>query len=165
MRTAEGKAVVSQNAVKHGLFADANLIDGESETDYELSRDVFLAEMRPVGAMECMLAERFVSLSWRLQRAERMHTEATDDRIIHAADSDTITRSMISRENRQALAESGTLEREKTRAIFGLCRGLVSTGPLALARGCLGDRLSLLCSRVDRPVCRPCRLRRAWLSR
>jgi hypothetical protein len=37
-----------------------------------------LGEWRPVGVMESMLAERIVSLSWRLWRAERMQNEATD---------------------------------------------------------------------------------------
>ncbi len=111
-RTAEGKAVVSQNAVKHGLFADATVVNGESQAEYDLCRDTFLAEIRPVGAIESMLVERFVSLSWRLRRAERMQSEAIDNLIIHAADSDKITRSMLSGGARQMLADSETLERD-----------------------------------------------------
>ena len=80
-RTDEGKAAVSQNAVKHGLFADATVVNGENQADYDLHRDGFLAEMRPVGVMESMLAERFVSLSWRLRRAERMQNQAIDEMI------------------------------------------------------------------------------------
>ncbi len=111
-RTAEGKTVVSQNAVKHGLFADATVVNGESQAEYDLCRDTFLAEIRPVGAIECMLVERFVSLSWRLRRAERMQSEAIDNLIIHAADSDKITRSRLSRGAREMLADSETLERD-----------------------------------------------------
>ena len=61
-RTAEGKAVVSKNAVKHGLFAAEAVITGEDPAEYEACRDHFLAELVPVGAVETMLAERFVSL-------------------------------------------------------------------------------------------------------
>ena len=34
-QTAQGKAVVSQNAVKHGLFAAEAVINGENQADYE----------------------------------------------------------------------------------------------------------------------------------
>jgi len=77
-KTLEGKAVVSQNAVKHGLFAAEAVITGENPADYELYHDNFLAELLPVGMIESMLAERIVSLAWRLQRAERMQNESID---------------------------------------------------------------------------------------
>jgi hypothetical protein len=80
-KTAKGKAKVSKNAVKHGLFAEEAVITGENPADYEAYRDEFLAEMRPVGAVETMLAERFVSLAWRLMRAQRMQNQAFEDYI------------------------------------------------------------------------------------
>ncbi|MHC4440710.1 MAG: hypothetical protein ACYS3S_25455, partial [Planctomycetota bacterium] len=42
---------------------------------YEAFHDNLLTELKPVGPVETMLAERFVSLSWRLQRAERMQNQ------------------------------------------------------------------------------------------
>ena len=75
-KTDEGKAAVSQNAVKHGLFAES-VIKGENEADYEAFRDNMLAELAPIGALELMLAERVVSLAWRLKRAERMQSVRT----------------------------------------------------------------------------------------
>jgi len=80
-KTDEGKAAVSQNAVKHGLFAAEVVITGEDPADYEAFHDVMFAEMAPAGAVELMLAERVVSLSWRLQRAERMQNEVIEDMI------------------------------------------------------------------------------------
>jgi len=80
-QTAEGKAAVSQNAVRHGLFAAEAVIQGEDPSDYELYRDKYLAELLPVGMVESMLAERIVSLWWRLRRAERMQNEAIEDMI------------------------------------------------------------------------------------
>jgi len=77
-RTQEGKRTVSQNAVKHGLFAREAVIKCEDPAEYELHREAVLDELRPVGAVESMLAERIVSLSWRLQRVERMQNQATD---------------------------------------------------------------------------------------
>ena len=77
-KTAEGKATVSKNAVKHGLFAEEAVITGENPADYEAYLDSFLTEMKPAGAVETMLAERFVSLAWRLRRAERIQNQTID---------------------------------------------------------------------------------------
>ena len=70
-KTAEGKAAVSKNAVKHGLFIDL-LIRGENEAYYEVFYNEMLANLAPVGSVETMLAERIISLWWRLRRVERM---------------------------------------------------------------------------------------------
>ncbi len=80
-RTAEGKAVVSKNAVKHGLFAAEAVITGEDPADYELYHDQYLAELAPVGMVESTFAERIVSLAWRLRRAERMQNQSIEDMI------------------------------------------------------------------------------------
>jgi hypothetical protein len=77
-RTAEGKATVSQNAVKHGLFASEPLVLGESEAEFKLHRERMLADWYPQGYMETVLAHRIISLSWRLRRAERMQNHAIE---------------------------------------------------------------------------------------
>jgi hypothetical protein len=77
-RTAEGKTVVSQNAVRHGLFAEHDVIASESEDDFRLYRSQILDELCPAGPMESMLAERIVTLSWRLKRAGRFQNQAID---------------------------------------------------------------------------------------
>jgi hypothetical protein len=77
-RTPEGKGVVSQNAVKHGLLAREVVIKGEDPGEFEFYRDQMLGELAPVGSVESMLAERVVSLSWRLQRAERLQGAVFD---------------------------------------------------------------------------------------
>jgi hypothetical protein len=77
-RTAEGMAAMSQNAFKHGLFVDKAVIRDESQDEYDLRREAALAELRPVGEMESIVAERFVNLSWRLKRAERMQNQSID---------------------------------------------------------------------------------------
>jgi len=77
-QTDEGKAVVSQNAVKHGLFAAEAVISGEDPAVYEDFHDRMLADLTPDGMLESVLAERIVSLSWRLQRSVRMQNQSTD---------------------------------------------------------------------------------------
>jgi hypothetical protein len=75
-KTEEGKAVVSQNAVRHGLLGRQDVVSWEGQEQFEIHRDKVLGELAPVGVMETILAERVVSLTWRLQRAQRMQTEA-----------------------------------------------------------------------------------------
>jgi hypothetical protein len=77
-RTTEGKAVVSQNALKHGLLAREAVIRGEDPGQFEFYRDRMLGELAPVGMTESVLAERAVGLSWRLRRAERVQNEVFD---------------------------------------------------------------------------------------
>ena len=82
-KTAEGKAVASKNAVKHGLFAAEAVVKGENPAEYEAYHDQFLAEWAPVGMVESLMAERVISLAWRLRRAERMQNQAIDEQIEH----------------------------------------------------------------------------------
>ena len=76
-KTYEGKAAVSQNAVKHGIFSQS-VIKGENEADYEAFHNKMLDEMKPVGPTEILLAARIVGLWWRLERAECIQNQAID---------------------------------------------------------------------------------------
>ncbi len=77
-RTTQGKAAVSQNAVKHGLLTRRDVISSESQADFDLYREHMLAELTPVSPMESMLAERIVTLSWRLKRVCRIQNQTID---------------------------------------------------------------------------------------
>ena len=77
-RTSQGKAAVSQNAVKHGLSARHDVINGEDRAEFDLYREQMLDELAPVSPMESMLAERIISLSWRLKRAGRIQNQVID---------------------------------------------------------------------------------------
>jgi hypothetical protein len=70
-RTPEGKAIVSQNAITHGLLARAGVLPGEDEHEFAAHREGLLQQLRPGAPLEEVLAERIVDLSWRLQRAGR----------------------------------------------------------------------------------------------
>jgi hypothetical protein len=77
-RTSDGKAAVSQNAVQHGLSARQAIISSESQAEFDLYREQMLAELAPLSPMESMLAERIVTLSWRLKRAGRIQNQVID---------------------------------------------------------------------------------------
>jgi hypothetical protein len=68
-RTPEGKATVAQNAVQHGLLARTAVLHGEDWEEYTCFSKDLLDELYPDGVMEQELADRIVSLSWRLRRA------------------------------------------------------------------------------------------------
>jgi hypothetical protein len=76
--TPRGKALASQNSLKHGLLARRNVIAPESQADYDLYKDQILGELNPLTPMESMLADRIVSLSWRLKRADLTQNQTFD---------------------------------------------------------------------------------------
>ena len=76
--TPEGKAAVSQNAVKHGLLTRHDVISSESQAGFDLYRQQMLDELDPASPMESMLAERIVTLSWRLKRVCRIQNQTID---------------------------------------------------------------------------------------
>jgi len=77
-RTLQGKAAVSQNAVKHGLLTRRDVISSESQAEFDLYRAQILDELAPLSPMESMLAERIVTLSWRLKRVSIIQNQAID---------------------------------------------------------------------------------------
>ena len=74
-RTPDGKAVVAQNAVKHGLLAREGVLRGEDWEEFEGHREALLEELNPTGALEVILAARIVDLTWRLRRAAQDQNE------------------------------------------------------------------------------------------
>jgi len=77
-RSRQGRAAISQNAVKHGLLTRQDVITSESQADFDLYRERMLAELAPASPMESMLAERIVALSWRLKRVCRIQNQTID---------------------------------------------------------------------------------------
>ena len=76
--TAEGKALVSQNAVKHGIFAKDLIIttgDGKEDAqEYKELLDGLILSLNPSGQMECLLVEKIAVDYWRLRRVLRFET-------------------------------------------------------------------------------------------
>jgi hypothetical protein len=68
-RTAEGKARVAQNALKHGLTAKQVIFPHETAEEYEAFREALLISLNPEGALEEVLAEKIIADAWRMRRA------------------------------------------------------------------------------------------------
>lgn len=82
-RTAKGKAIASQNAIRHGLRAENMVIPGENSEEFDRFRQLLLEDLAPVGAMEVFLADRIVAGFWKIRRAGRIETEMI--RALHGA--------------------------------------------------------------------------------
>ncbi|MBU1811078.1 MAG: hypothetical protein KJ629_08065 [Candidatus Omnitrophica bacterium] len=76
--TPEGKALVSQNAVKHGIFAKDLIIttgDGKEDArEYRELLDGLILSLKPSGQMECLLVEKIAVDYWRLRRVLRFES-------------------------------------------------------------------------------------------
>ncbi len=67
----QGKSRSSKNALKHGVFASAPLIAGESAREFKQLMDATLLEFRPQGIVEELCAKKIVESLWRQMRADR----------------------------------------------------------------------------------------------
>ncbi len=77
-RSPQGKAGVAQNALKHGLSAARDVIFTESQQEFDLHRAALLPDLDPQTPTESFLADRIISLSWRLKRADQIQNQTFD---------------------------------------------------------------------------------------
>jgi hypothetical protein len=67
-RTADGKARVASNALKHGLTGKQVVLPNENPEDFDAYRIGLLNNLNPSGELEGTLVERIVIDAWRLRR-------------------------------------------------------------------------------------------------
>ncbi|MHC4863511.1 MAG: hypothetical protein ACYTEX_05490, partial [Planctomycetota bacterium] len=84
-RTPQGKAVASQNALKHGILAQKPTLACESPDQFDQYRDQVLQELKPDTPIESTLAHRIVFLSWRLLRILRIQNQVMEIQTARAA--------------------------------------------------------------------------------
>ena len=81
-RTAEGKARVRLNAIKHGLRAEQVVVLGgptaEDPAEFDSLLSGMLDDCKPAGALERVLVERLAVSYWRLRRAYRFEARAIE---------------------------------------------------------------------------------------
>jgi hypothetical protein len=71
-KTAEGKAAVALNGMRHGPLTRAALIGGEREADLISFARGLRASLAPIGELELLLADRVITCAWRLRRLLRL---------------------------------------------------------------------------------------------
>ncbi len=77
-KSPRGRTAVSKNAASHGFLARRNVIDSEDQAEFNLHRAKLLDELAPQTPVESILAERIITLSWRLKRAAHIQNQTID---------------------------------------------------------------------------------------
>lgn len=77
-KTPDGKAVVSGNALKHGLFSTRLVLGDESVNEFHQLLDDLILSLRPSGALELMLVERVASVIWRQLRLTKAESASIE---------------------------------------------------------------------------------------
>jgi hypothetical protein len=76
--TERGKAAVSRNNLRHGLYASTPIIPGlETSAQWEQHRAITVSGLNPVTQLEEALAERVALILWRLGRVARYERHVT----------------------------------------------------------------------------------------
>ena len=78
-RTPKGKEKSKQNALKHGIFAKAVVLKGESQAEFDALLNGLREDFQPVGTLEEGLVEMLAVTRWRQRRlliAEGAEVEA-----------------------------------------------------------------------------------------
>ena len=71
-RTLSGKSSARLNAVTHGLTAETLILPGEDPREFQRRLEDWTAELEPANPFEHDLVRQVVTLSWRLDRADRV---------------------------------------------------------------------------------------------
>ncbi|MEJ7606220.1 MAG: hypothetical protein WKF37_08115 [Bryobacteraceae bacterium] len=77
-RTAEGKAISSQNSTRHGLTARTVVTKGENAQEYDQVHSGLLEQYCPGNDRELYFATEAIENAWRLRRAHRIEADTFD---------------------------------------------------------------------------------------
>jgi hypothetical protein len=80
-KTLEGKNVVRQNALKHGLTAKTLVVLGECEADFQEMADQHLAVFQPRNGVELEFCKTFTLAAWRRHLCVTAEAGITNERI------------------------------------------------------------------------------------
>ncbi len=76
-KTSEGKARVSQNALRHGLTSVRLVVRDDEREEFTQLRDSLVAELDPQGAVETLTFEELLHAAWNLHRFRRIEAETS----------------------------------------------------------------------------------------
>ena len=76
-KTAEGKAAVAQNAVRHGLTAKHLVIREDERDEFAAFQDELSAELDPQGPIETITFHELLHAAWNLRRFRRLEAECS----------------------------------------------------------------------------------------
>ncbi len=76
-RTPEGKARISQNALRHGLTAARLVVRDDEREEFTALHDALLAELDPQGVVETVTFDELLHAAWNLHRFRRIESEVS----------------------------------------------------------------------------------------
>src|SRR6266571_6807893 len=89
-KTAQGRAVVSLNGLRHGLRAETAVLPFEDPAEFAKLKQELQAEFRPEGIREQLVLDDLVLAAWRLERA-RIYDTAVQARLFLSTHGPTST--------------------------------------------------------------------------
>ena len=89
--TAEGKARVSHNALRHGLTARHLVIRDDEHEEFTALQDSLSEQLDPQGAMETLAFQEILHAAWSLHRFRRIEAEASRGTVEDFTDPATTT--------------------------------------------------------------------------
>ena len=120
--TAEGRARVSQNATRHGLFSVANFVRPEEQDIFDEFESGYLSELAPDSFLEETLAREIVHAAWRLRRCASLEVappeNLSDEELDRLQISIDRARSAAQRTFHRSLKELRRLQSERVYATF-----------------------------------------------
>jgi hypothetical protein len=108
-RTAQGKKRSKLNALKHGLFSKAVLLEKESQTEYSSLLNGLLDDLQPEGKLESVLVENLAALLWRKRRLLQAENADVSENITFTEIDSMWKRSVEAWEGSRAAIASGGL--------------------------------------------------------
>ena len=79
-KSSKGKAIVSTNAIRHGLLSNIMVIRDKTMEEFEGFSQALIKSIQPEGALEQLLAAKVIQLAWRLQRVLSIESEMLSGR-------------------------------------------------------------------------------------
>jgi uncharacterized protein YecA (UPF0149 family) len=120
--TAEGKARVSQNATKAGLFSVSNFVRPEEQDIFKEFESGYRAELAPDSSLEETLAREITQAAWRLRRCASLEIappeNMTDEEFDRLQTSIDRARAAAQRTFHRSLKELRRLQGERLYATF-----------------------------------------------
>jgi len=103
-KTPEGRQAVALNSVKHGLTAQAVILQNESPDEYQAALDAYIDHFQPQGIAELHLVHQLGAAAWRLARYFGVESGLLDDKMEGQAEWIEEKRGDIPQKQRVAIA-------------------------------------------------------------
>ncbi|MFN7923590.1 MAG: hypothetical protein U0Q16_26045 [Bryobacteraceae bacterium] len=129
-RTAEGKAVSSQNATTHGLFSATFAVAPQDREEFDIFLQLQREELRPQGINEELIFSNLVQAAWKIEATRRLEAQALAEQNEASLDKYARYTARFERAYYRALSELRKLQTERAQRDAST-QPIEETSPLA----------------------------------